>query len=45
MTYTDWWNQHIGNPLDNFFSSGPMSPTSQFFDFHENLNYRCGCKR
>ena len=41
--YTNWWNQNIGNPLDNFFSSGPMSQTSQHFNFHENLNDRCGC--
>jgi RHS repeat-associated protein len=43
--YTNWWNQHIGNPLDNFFSSGPMSKTSQYFDFHENLKQRCKCKQ
>lgn len=43
--YTNWWNQHVGDPLDNFFSSGPMSQTSQFFDFHENLKDKCGCKQ
>lgn len=43
--YTNWWNQDIGTPLDNFFSSGPMSQTSQFFDFHENLKDKCQCKR
>jgi RHS repeat-associated protein len=42
--YTNWWNNNIGNPLNNFFSSGPMSATTQTFDFHENLaNRGCGC--
>ncbi len=40
LGYTDWWSQHIGTPLDNFFSSGPMSETTQTFDFHENLGGR-----
>jgi RHS repeat-associated protein len=43
--YTNWWNQHIGDPLDKLISSGPMSKTSQYFDFHENLNDDCGCKK
>jgi hypothetical protein len=43
--YTHFWNQHIGDPLDNFFSSGPMSQTSQFFDFHESLKDKCGCTK
>jgi hypothetical protein len=43
--YTNWWNNNIGNPLNDFFSSGPMSATTQNFDFHENLAARgCGCK-
>ena len=43
--YTNWWNNNIGTPLNNFFSSGPMSATTQNFDFHENLAGRgCGCK-
>jgi len=43
--YTDWWNTHIGNPLNDFFSSGPMSATTQTFDFHEDLAGRgCGCQ-
>ncbi len=43
--YTNWWSNYIGNPLNNFFSSGPMSATTQNFDFHENLAGRgCGCK-
>ena len=43
--YKPWWNNNIGKPLNNFFSSGPMSQTEQIFDFHENLAGRdCGCK-
>jgi len=40
--YTEWWSQNIGGPLNDFFSSGPLSATQQFFVFHENLN--CNCK-
>lgn len=43
--YTPWWNGHIGKPLDNFFSTGPMSKTEQYFNFHVDLAGRgCGCK-
>jgi RHS repeat-associated protein len=43
--YTNWWNNNIGTPLNNFFSSGPMSATTQNFDFHENLAGRgCACE-
>jgi uncharacterized protein RhaS with RHS repeats len=43
--YKPWWNDNIGKPLNNLFSSGPMSQTEQIFDFHENLAGRgCGCK-
>lgn len=42
--YTNWWSNYIGNPLNGFFSSGPMSATTQNFDFHENFAGRgCGC--
>ena len=36
--YTNWWDNNIGKPLDNTFSSGPMSPTKQVFDFKINLS-------
>ena len=43
--YTDWWNNNIGGPLNNWFLSGPMSATTQYFEFHENLGSRgCRCK-
>jgi len=46
LGYYPWWNNYIGTPLNNFFSSGAMSRTEQTFDFHENLAGRgCGCKQ
>lgn len=42
--YTDFWNKYIGNPLDELFSSGPMSKTTQSFNFHEKLKGDCDCK-
>ncbi len=42
--YTNWWHTYIVDPLNNSFSSGPMSPTKQTFTFHQNLAGRgCGC--
>jgi hypothetical protein len=38
--YTSWWNTHIGSPLNNFFSSGPMSATEQNFDWDELLDFK-----
>jgi hypothetical protein len=43
--YTNWWDKNIGKPLDNYFSKGPMSQTSQVFDLHQNLNEDCNCKK
>jgi RHS repeat-associated protein len=40
--YMPWWSNNIGKPLNNLLSSGPMSETEQYFDFHENLAGR-GC--
>ena len=42
--YTPWWNTNIGDPLTRFFSSGPMSPTTQNFNFSISLA-GCGCGR
>lgn len=43
--YTDWWNTNIGAPLNNVFSSGPLSATTQEFDFNQSLGGRgCACK-
>jgi RHS repeat-associated protein len=38
--YTQWWSNNIGGPLDRFFSSGPLSKTTQSFSLHENLTAR-----
>ena len=37
--YTQWWNSYIGGPLNNFFASGPMSKTTQTFDWDETLSF------
>jgi hypothetical protein len=44
--YTRWWSENIGQPLDSFFSSGPMSPTQQNFDWSETilLSPACGSR-
>jgi RHS repeat-associated protein len=38
--YTSWWSNNIGKPLNNFFSSGPLSPTTQTFDWNETIKYK-----
>ena len=38
--YTDWWHNYIGGPLNNFFSSGPLSKTEQTFDWDELLDFK-----
>ena len=38
--YTEWWSTHVGNPMNNIFSSGPMSQTTQTFDWDENLDFK-----
>lgn len=37
--YTNWWNNNIGKPLDNLFSSGPMSKTTQTFTWTETIRW------
>ncbi|HEY6202469.1 MAG TPA: RHS repeat-associated core domain-containing protein [Candidatus Limnocylindria bacterium] len=36
--YTDWWQDAIGNPLNQAFASGPMSKTSQQIVLHQLLH-------
>ena len=31
--YTDAWGKYVGGPMNRFFSSGPMSKTTQTFNF------------
>jgi hypothetical protein len=38
--YTHWWSNNVGKPLNNFFSSGPLSKTTQTFDWNETIKYK-----
>ena len=38
--YTPWWSNNVGKPLNNFFSSGPLSATTQTFDWNETIKYK-----
>ena len=40
--YTQTWNTYIGQPLNNFFSSGPMSKTTQNFNWTETIKWPPG---
>jgi len=35
--YTQWWSNNVGKPLNNFFSTGPLSPTSQTVEWTETI--------
>jgi len=38
--YTPWWSSNIGQPLNNAMSSGPMSKTTQTFQWTENIIWK-----
>jgi len=38
--YTPWWSNNIGQPLNNAMSSGPMSKTTQTFQWTENIIWK-----
>ncbi|MDR3711306.1 MAG: RHS repeat-associated core domain-containing protein [Puia sp.] len=38
--YTQWWSNNIGKPLDNAFSSGAMSKTTQTADWTETIQWK-----
>jgi RHS repeat-associated protein len=38
--YTQWWTNNIGRPLNNYFSSGPLSKTTQTFDWNETIKFK-----
>ncbi len=43
--YTDSWNRYIGQPLNDFFSSGPMSEKRQVFNWSDQLRFNpCECR-
>ena len=33
LGYKDTWRKYVGRPINKFFSSGPLSQTTQTFDF------------
>jgi hypothetical protein len=35
--YTQWWSNNIGQPLNNALSTGPMSKTTQTFQWTETM--------
>jgi hypothetical protein len=37
--YTQTWNTYIGTPLNNYFATGPMSKTTQNFNWTETISW------
>jgi hypothetical protein len=40
ISYTPGWSTYIGQPLNNFFSSGPLSRTTQTFNWTETIRLK-----
>ncbi len=38
--YTNWWKNNVGNHINNAFSSGPMSRTTQTVEWTETIKYK-----
>ena len=38
--YTQWWSNNISKPLDNLFSIGPMSQTTQTAEWTETIQWK-----
>jgi RHS repeat-associated protein len=38
--YTQWWDNYIGQELNQLFSSGPKSAKTQIFDWDEPLKFK-----
>jgi hypothetical protein len=38
--YGPWWSENIGNPLNNALSTGPMSKTTQTFQWTETIKLK-----
>ena len=38
--YTSWWSNNIGQPLNNYFSSGAMSKTTQTAEWTETVKWK-----
>lgn len=37
--YTNWWSNNIGNPLNKVFNTGPLSKTTQTFNWKEIIKW------
>ena len=37
---TQWWNNNSGTPLNNFFSTGALSKTTQTFQWTETIKLK-----
>jgi RHS repeat-associated protein len=40
LGYTDWWQNNVAPTANSFFSSGPLSPTSQTITMNQTVNFR-----
>ena len=40
LGYTNWWNRRVGKGLDSSRQSGPMSKTTQKFDWDETIHFK-----
>lgn len=38
--YTQWWSNNIGKPLNNYFSSGAFSKTTQTVEWTETIKWK-----
>ncbi|AWV07278.1 RHS repeat-associated core domain-containing protein [Marilutibacter maris] len=43
LGYTKWWGRNIGDPLNNWRKTGPMSEITQTFNLSFDLT-KCGCE-
>jgi hypothetical protein len=44
--YFDIWDEYIATPLNKYFSDGPMSRTTQHFNWTETVVFDpCGCDK
>jgi hypothetical protein len=45
LGYTSWWINNVGNPLDEWRQSGPLSRTTQTIRLSYDLASICKCER
>jgi hypothetical protein len=38
--YTQWWSKNVGQPLNQYFSSGALSKTTQTVEWTETIKYK-----